>query len=692
MSHALGSRAQQAGAWTAAATAPWTFQRTLMPRSTLDQGLVTGLTLAVDYALGALVQELVESASLRAVGGSREDEADDWRWRRASLIGDGVAVAVGLALQKAFAQRPREPLPRGAVRTGGWWLAVGGLAGGVVGLLQEGMHQLEGDGDRDEVLAQWRRIPVAIPAGGVMAAVVEYRRRRAERGDAHLADAASEDWHVSAGRSIGIGLGVTGALIGVSSGERVLVGAVGNALSAFLPGDPRFWRPVGHLAVLAGLSVGVRALLESEYAGIETSAEKLEAAYEDAPDTPLCSGGPGSLVSYDTLSRQGCRYVNTYLRPEHIDATMGETSAINPIRVFVGLDSAAGEVERVDLAIAELERTGAFDRDLLMVISPTGTGYVNYVAVEATEYLSRGNVASVVVQYSMRPSALSLDRVKQGRHHYRMLVRAIHERIEARGGAHRPQVVLFGESLGAQTSQDAFMHGGTDALVDRGVDRAIWIGTPYFSKWKEEVLYDNRPDTDRSLIGVFDHFGELQALEPEARERLRFVMITHDNDAVTKMGPDLLLETPTWLGPPETRARRVPESQKYRSPMTFFQTLVDMKNSMNVVPGVLAASGHDYRADLSVFVREVYDLPCSDEQLEAVERALRQSELERKQLMDEHTPSKPPKTGLLARLRRRPAPIGPAGSPDGSVPGAPGSPAPTPPGVVEPEVAEKAAG
>ena len=66
------------------------------------------------------------------------------------------------------------------------------------------------------------------------------------------------------------------------------------------------------------------------------------------------------------------------------------------------------------MALAELERTGAFDRELLMVISPTGTGYVNYVAVETTAYLTRGNMASVTMQYSLRPSPLSLGPGRRG--------------------------------------------------------------------------------------------------------------------------------------------------------------------------------------------------------------------------------------------------------------------------------------
>lgn len=74
-----------------------------------------------------------------------------------------------------------------------------------------------------------------------------------------------------------------------------------------------------------------------------------------------------------------------------------------------------------------------------MVISPTGSGYVNYVAVEAAEYLTRGNIASVTMQYSLRPSALSLDRVADGRLQYRMLIDAIHNQLAERPVGQRPR-------------------------------------------------------------------------------------------------------------------------------------------------------------------------------------------------------------------------------------------------------------
>ena len=142
----------------------------------------------------------------------------------------------------------------------------------------------------------------------------------------------------------------------------------------------------------------------------------------------------------------------------------------------------------------ELERTNAFDREWLLIDLPTGTGYVNYAAVSVLEMLARGNCATVAMQYAARPSPLSLDRVGEGHKQARLLIDAISERLRGMPVEARPKVVLFGESLGAWTSQDAFLDQGTQGLIDAGIDYAIWIGTPHFSQWKEQVLRDNRPD------------------------------------------------------------------------------------------------------------------------------------------------------------------------------------------------------
>jgi hypothetical protein len=45
--------------------------------------------------------------------------------------------------------------------------------------------------------------------------------------------------------------------------------------------------------------------------------------------------------------------------------------------------------------------------------------------------------------------------------------------------------------------------------------------------------------------------------------------------------------------------------------------LVDMKNAANVVPGVFAAKGHDYRADLLPFFHAVLGLDATRSQFAA---------------------------------------------------------------------------
>src|SRR5262249_37035722 len=182
----------------------------------------------------------------------------------------------------------------------------------------------------------------------------------------------------------------------------------------------------------------------------EEGAGKIEPANQDPPDSRYVSGGIDSLVSWETLSREGRRHVKAYVHREWIEEGMQE-SAIDPIREYVGLDSAPPEEERGRLAIAELERTGAFDRKLLIAVSPTGTGYVNYVAIEAAECMTRGNCATVTLQYSKRPSPLSIDRVWEGRKHFRLLISAIMRELYKRPPGARPRVVVVGENLGAHT-------------------------------------------------------------------------------------------------------------------------------------------------------------------------------------------------------------------------------------------------
>jgi uncharacterized membrane protein len=594
----LRRRVEQAGVFVAAANAPLTFQRTLMPRTTLDQGVITGLALAAQYGIAAVLQDAIEGIAIRATG------RDGARPRRAVLAADVAVMLGGSGVELLLRPRPGESLRRGAARTLAHWLGVVAFSGLAVGLVEEAVGE-------DVPL-------VGLPAGIVMASALAYRRRRREQAEP---DAPAEGSRVSGAKALGIGLGVGGAAAAVAVVEGRLASAAGRAFGAVLPGGEGTWRVAGHAWALSALGIPAALGLRRWYDRIEAGAERVEEAFHDAPASPLVSGGPGSLVEWTTLGRQGRRNVSTALRPDWIRAVMDEPVAVEPIRVYVGLDSAPTEGQRVDLAMRELERTGAFDRAVLLVVTPTGTGYVSYVVVESAEYLARGNVGSVAMQYSLRPSVLSVDRAAVGRRQTRMLLERIRDRI---GGAGRPRVVLYGESLGALAGQAAL--AGTDGggLAALGVDRALWAGTPHFSRWKAGLLLAGDPSA-----GEFDRFEQLEALPAEARAGLRVVFVTHDEDPVAKFGPDLLVRAPEWLGPSGSRPPGVPRSETWQTPTTFLQTLVDMKNSVDLAPGHIEAKGHDYRGDIARFVREVFALPASDEQLASVEAALRRFETAR---------------------------------------------------------------
>jgi uncharacterized membrane protein len=299
---------------------------------------------------------------------------------------------------------------------------------------------------------------------------------------------------------------------------------------------------------------------------------------------------------------------------------------MDPIRAFAGLASADLVDERVDILMRELEDLGAFERKVLCFCSPTGTGYLNYVMMETLEYLTGGDCATFALQYSLRPSFISLDRVAMGREQNRAMLHALTWRLRAMPAEQRPRLVLFGESLGAHTMQDAFLHEGTKGFERAGVDRALFIGTPAGSGWAKRWRADKqKADPQGQVIEVASH-EEFLALPQEQRDAARVFLVSHHEDPIVRFDPELAVDVPAWLQGP--REPGVPSGLRWRPVGTFLNVGVDLKNSTDVVPGVFVARGHDYRADLARFTSLAFDLPAADELLVRIERALRARELE----------------------------------------------------------------
>src|SRR5262245_31462607 len=247
-----------------------------MPRPLADQAIVTGLSVASNHALVSLLQEVIQATAFVVARPGRR-AADDARWGRVALALDAAAYGAGLAVQRAFAQQPREPLTRAALRTGGYWLSITGAAGAMVGGLQEVTRGTE-EGRR-------RRFPVALPAAAVLAGANAVRVHRAAAADADLPEQAT----ASMVKSVAYGSAVAAGASAFALTERSVASAIAGGAARVLPGRREVWQPLGHAVTLVAFAALARLLVERAFAGIEKKETAVETAFDVAPPNPLVS-------------------------------------------------------------------------------------------------------------------------------------------------------------------------------------------------------------------------------------------------------------------------------------------------------------------------------------------------------------------------------------------------------------------
>ncbi|MDQ3973561.1 MAG: alpha/beta-hydrolase family protein [Actinomycetota bacterium] len=346
---------------------------------------------------------------------------------------------------------------------------------------------------------------------------------------------------------------------------------------------PRRARGLAHVVVASLLMVFV---LDVVIAGEIVAAvnDRLIAADTSSdpdvrqPHSRYRSGSPESLVPWDTLGRMGRRFVADEPTVEQLSGYSG-TPALPPIRVYVGLGSAASVRERADLAVAELERTGALERDVLTVITPTGTGSVNRHAIAPLEYMYNGNTAAVAMQYSYLPSWLVMggnqDRAKVAA---RTLFDAVARRLEQRPSSGRPLVLLYGESLGSFGSEQIFTGLADIRAHANGV---LWVGPPRANRlWREFTAARDAgsPVWQPVYQGAETvRFGSDGAGLSQPRGRWtapRVAYLQHASDPVTWWTPDLLFNRPVWLR--DSRPPDISDKMPYVPVVTFVQTTIDL--------------------------------------------------------------------------------------------------------------------
>jgi uncharacterized membrane protein len=269
------------------------------------------------------------------------------------------------------------------------------------------------------------------------------------------------------------------------------------------------------------------------------------------PADELATGSAQSLIPWDSIGRQGKDFIVGGPTREEISQFVNK-QAIRPLRVYVGLRSTEDLEHSAKLALEELKRVGGFDRSVLVVATPTGTGWLDPGAVDTLEYLHAGDTAIVSMQYSYLPSWLTilvdsnLSRVAA-----QLLFEEVYDHWRQLPKDQRPKLYLHGlslGSLGSETCADLFM------LFEDPIQGAVWSGPPFPSTKWSNVTHDRNPDSPawmpRFRDGTMVRFTGRENLIDETGDRwgpMRFVYVQHASDPMTFFSPQLVFRKPDWL-------------------------------------------------------------------------------------------------------------------------------------------------
>jgi uncharacterized membrane protein len=312
------------------------------------------------------------------------------------------------------------------------------------------------------------------------------------------------------------------------------------------------------------------------------------------PVAPERTGSAASLVRWEDLGKWGRKHIAFGPTAADIGA-FWDAPAKDPIRVHVGLAAASDPVERARLALAELKRVGGFDRRILVIAMPTGSGWLDPGSHDPLEYMHRGDIATVSVQYSYLNSMLSiLVDPTLGLAEAQALFDAVYGHWTTLPKDARPRLYLHGLSLGAFLSQN------TVPLLDVLGDPfhgALWTGSPFLSEFWLFVVARRQPGSppwrpafgNGSLIRSMNQDARFHG-DPAPWGPMRLVLLQYASDPIVHFDYSLAFRAPDWLS--GDRGPDVSPQIRWLPVITMLQVAIDMAVSLGV-PGY----GHDYIAE-----------------------------------------------------------------------------------------------
>ncbi len=307
----------------------------------------------------------------------------------------------------------------------------------------------------------------------------------------------------------------------------------------------------------------------------------------EQPTDPNASGSAESLVEWNTIGRFGKEFITLGPAQKDISEFWGKPTP-KPLRVYVGLGSRQTPQERARLALEELKRAGGFNRKVLIVATPTGTGWLDPGAVDTIEYLHAGDTAIVGMQYSYLPSWITiLVDPRRSRESASALFDEVYGYWTTLPKESRPRLYLHGLSLGAlgaAGSADVF------TVFEDPIQGGVFSGPPFAcAEWARATKQRN-PGTpmwlprwrdgsmlrftgrESSLNDGYKHWGQM-----------RFVYIQHASDPMTFFSPDMFYRKPAWLV--GERGPDVSPHLRWYPIVTFLQTAFDLTMATTVPPG-----------------------------------------------------------------------------------------------------------
>jgi uncharacterized membrane protein len=357
---------------------------------------------------------------------------------------------------------------------------------------------------------------------------------------------------------------------------------------------------VGWVLVVGLTYLVVSGLLLQGFVGVMNEAYSVRdtrtAEGVHQPTTSMRSGGPGSLVPWNSLGWQGRNFIGKGPSVSDIEK-FTHRPAMEPIRVYSGLASAASAESRAALAVDDLKRTGGFQRKNLLVVTTTGSGWVDPALVDTFEYLSGGDCATVAIQYSYLPSWISylVDQSKAlaaGR----ALFDSVYGVWAKLPADHRPRLFVAGESLGSFGGEAAFT--GENDMANR-TDGTLFAGPPNFNTLFREFS-DHRGAGSPEVQPIYQD-GRIvrftnnptSGIPPKGQpwEGSRILYLMHPSDPIVWWSPHLIFSEPDWIGEPP--GKDVLKTMFWMPFITFWQVTADLPFSTGVPDG----HGHRYSSE-----------------------------------------------------------------------------------------------